>query len=76
MRYTDMIDSAINDLNTLLREAVNGQFIKVCIQVSNIAGKLIDLREKMDADLAHKDEVIKELKRELMESGKNVDNGE
>lgn len=76
MRYTDMIDSTINDLNTLLKEAVNGQFIKACIQVSNIAGKLIDLREKMDADLAHKDEVIKELKRELMESGKNVDNGE
>lgn len=75
MRYTEMIDSTINDLNTLIRNALNGQFIQSCIQVNAIAGKLIELREKIDEDLSHKDDVIKELKRELMASN-STESGE
>lgn len=75
MRYTEMIDVIINDLNTLVKDAVNGQFIQSCIQVSSIAGKLVELREKIDDDLSHKDDVIKELKRELMASN-STESGE
>lgn len=46
MKSIDLINSIINDLNEYIRANANGQYVQGCVYVSNIAQKLILLRER------------------------------
>ena len=59
---SELVDTIIVDLNKLIEEAVNGQFIQACRIVTQISEKLLNLRKNIDADLKSKDEVIEDLK--------------
>lgn len=44
----ELIDSIINDLNDYIRANMNGQFVQGCAYVTNMAQKLIKLRENVE----------------------------
>ena len=69
---SELVDSLINDLNNLLKEALNGQYIQACCAVHVMAQKLLNLRKTIDADLENRNQVIEKLKRELRETGHEV----
>ena len=59
---SELVDTIIVDLNKLIAEVVNGQFIQACSIVTQISQRLLNLRTNIDADLKSKDEVIEDLK--------------
>ena len=59
---SELVDTIIVDLNKLIAEVVNGQFIQACGIVTQISQRLLNLRTNIDADLKSKDEVIEDLK--------------
>lgn len=63
-----LCDSLINDLNNLVKQCMNGQYIVACSVVSQIAQKLINLKSgiKHDTDaLKNNIEDMKNLNNEL-----------
>lgn len=58
-----LCDTLIGDLNNLLKNAVDGQFIQCSIIVVNMTKKISNLKKGIAADLESKDQIIEELKR-------------
>ena len=81
-----LCDSLINDLNNLVKQAANGQYIQFCAVVTGMAQKLINLKTGIKNDLDSMKEKVEELKRmndELVEQitglpvdKEGADNGE
>lgn len=69
---TEFIDLILADLNTALKEQLNGQYINFCCAVANVAQKLITLRKTIDDDLKNRNETIEQLKNELRAVGAEV----
>lgn len=63
-----LCDSLINDLNNLIKQYLNGQYVTACVIVSNMTQKLLNLKSgiKHDTDaLKSNIEDLKNLNNEL-----------
>jgi len=69
----ELVDTLISDMNNLLRTAFDGQYVQACAVVTQIAQKLINLREGIKADLERKDRTIEDLKQALRNAGATVE---
>ena len=69
---SELVDSIIVDLNNLIKEQLNGQYINACGIVHQMAQKLVNLRQTIDNDLKNRDETIETLKQELRSAGVDV----
>ena len=69
---TELVETIIVDLNNLPKALIDGQFINFCTNVSQMGQKLINLRDSIKADLAGKDRIIEELKKQLRNMGEEV----
>ena len=69
----ELIDSIILDLNAVLKEQLNGQYINACCTVANMSQKLLQLRKKVDDDLKNREQTIETLKNELRAAGATVE---
>ena len=67
-----LIDSLVVDLNNVLKEQQNGQFIQACCIVAQMTQKLINLRKTIDNDLKNREETIEVLKKRLRDFGHEV----
>jgi len=56
-------DTLISDLNNLIKNAVDGQFIQCSIIVVNMTKKIANLKKGIADDLESKNHIIEELKR-------------
>ena len=70
-----LCDSLIADLNGIVKNMAEGQYVNFCMGVSNITKKILNLKKGIADDIKSKDEVIEELKRMLRESGQEVLDG-
>lgn len=75
-----LCDSLIQDLNSLSKFLVSGQYIQFCAIVTGMAQKLVNLKKGIQADMDSMKEKVEELKRindSLFEqiSGLPVENG-
>lgn len=69
---TELVDSIIVDLNSLLKEQISGQYIGACNIVTQITQKLINLKQGIVNDLKAKDEKIETLKGCIKDCGGDV----
>ena len=69
---SELVQTIIADLNRIIKEALNGQYIEACCYVTQAAQKLINLRTNIDKDLKSRDDMIENLKRELRAAGKEI----
>ena len=69
---SELVDTIIVDLNNVLKEAVNGQFINACRIVTMMSQKLVNLKTTIDNDLKSRDQLIADLKNELRAAGREV----
>lgn len=61
----DVIDSLIVDCNMLVKELVDGNYIKFCSNVVEMVSKLANLKKAMHADIDNLQETIQLLKEQL-----------
>ena len=69
---SELVQTLITDLNTLLKEQAGGQYINAAAIVTGMAQKLINLKESIDNDLKNRDETIATLKDELRNHGVEI----
>lgn len=69
---TELIESLLVDLNEVLKQQINGQFIQACCIVTQMSQKLINLRATIDNDLKSREKTIETLKEELRNCGVEV----
>ena len=69
---SELVDTIIADLNRIIKEALNGQYIEACCHVTQAAQKLVNLRTNIDKDLKSRDDTIESLKRELRAAGREI----
>lgn len=69
---SELVDTVIADLNKIIKEALNGQYIEACCYVTQATQKLINLRTNIDKDMKSRDNLIENLKRELRAAGKEI----
>lgn len=58
-----LCDTLINDLNNLIKQFMNGQYIVGCSVAAQMAQKLINLKKGIKADLDSMREKVEDLKR-------------
>ena len=68
----ELIETILVDLNNMLKELCNGQYINACNDVTQIAKKLINLRENVDNDLKNREQIIEQMKEELRNAGREI----
>ena len=73
MTNVELIESIIVDLNTLCKEAANGQYINACMCVTQMSQKLLNLRKTVDDDLKNREQTIESLKESLRNAGHIVE---
>ena len=61
----EIIDTIINDLNEVIKNAMSGNYVTSCTYVTYITQKLINLKKGIADDMRHKNEVIEDLKQQL-----------
>lgn len=69
---SELIDSVLDDLNSLLREHARGQYVTASCIVSTMANKLVNLRNTIDNDLKNREQTIENLKTALRNAGQIV----
>lgn len=69
---SELLDSLVVDLNSLIKEQMTGQYINACNIVNQMAQKLISLRKTIDDDIKNRDKTIETLKEELRLAGHEV----
>ena len=62
---SEIIDSLVLDLNNVLKEQQNGQFIQACCIVTQMTQKLMNLRKTIDDDLKNREQTIETLKEQI-----------
>lgn len=74
MVYTnrEIIDTVLDDLNTVLKLQCTGQHLQACVIMTGIVQKLTNLRQGIDNDLKNRDETIEKLKAELRKRGVEI----
>lgn len=66
---TELIESVIVDLNTMLKSQATGQYIQACEYAAQMSQKLFALRKSVDDDLKGKEAEIEELKQAIRSMG-------
>lgn len=69
----ELIETILVDLNNMLKELFNGQYINACSDVNQIAKKLLNLREAVDNDMKNREQIIEQLKEQLRNMGAGVE---
>ena len=70
-----LCDTIKQDLNNLIRLAMNGQYILACSLVASIAVRLENLKKGIKSDSDSQKEKIEELKRQIDSLLKEKDGG-
>ena len=73
MTNSEMIGSIINDLNSLPKLLINGQFVLFCGTIYQMGQKLSNLRNTIDNDIKNRNQTIETLKEELRNAGHGVE---
>lgn len=68
----ELIETILVDLNNMIKELFNGQYINVCGDMNQIAKKLLILRENVDNDLKNREQIIEQLKEQLRNAGRDI----
>ena len=68
----ELVDTIIADLNNVVKQAVNGQYLQCCAVITQITQKLINLRNTVDDTVKNRDQTIETLKEELRNAGHTV----
>ena len=71
-RHTELIDTIIVDLNNMLKDQLNGQYIQACRDVTQMVQKLLNIRATIDNDIKSRDQCIEDLKRQLRAAGHEI----
>ena len=69
---SELIETILNDLNDYMKAQAHGQYVQACIIMSNVAQKLVNLRNTIDNDLKNRNETIEHLKDELRRRGVDI----
>ena len=69
---SELVETILNDLNDYMKANATGQYVQACIIMGNVAQKLVNLRNGIDADIKNKDEIIENLKTELRNRGVDI----
>lgn len=67
-----LCDTLIVDLNTLVKDMSNGQYVHFCITVTHMIQKLQNLKSGIVNELDGKDKTIEQLKVQLKALGEDV----
>lgn len=70
--HSELIDSIMQDLNSLMRCHMIGEHVTACAIMTGIAQKLLKLKEGVANDLKNREETIEQLKEELRACGREV----
>lgn len=70
---SELLDSIFVDINSAIKEVISGQYINACTIVTSMAQKLANLRNTLNNDLKNRDEIIEQLKQELRDAGRGVE---
>lgn len=70
--HTELIGTILVNLNDALKGLLSGQYIQACSDVTQMAQKLINLRNTIDNDIKSRDQCIEDLKRELRAAGREI----
>ena len=68
----ELVETILNDLNDYMKAQAQGQYVQSCIIMGNVAQKLVNLRNGIDADMKNKEETIENLKTELRKRGVDI----
>ena len=66
---SELLESLVIDLNNVIKEQMNGQYIKACGIIVQMSQKLINLRKTIDSDLNNRNHTIELLKEEIRSLG-------
>jgi hypothetical protein len=67
-----MIESILDDINNMLKAALNGQPIQSCAILTGIAQKIVTIRTGVENEMKTRDNTIEKLKNELQKRGVEV----
>lgn len=70
--HSELIDSILQDLNSLVKCHMIGEHVTACAIMTGIAQKLLKLKEGVANDLKNREETIEQLKEELRACGREV----
>lgn len=70
---SELVDTIIVDLNNILCKVVSGQYIQACSIVTQVAQKLVNLRQSIDSDIESKNKKIEMLKQALKDANCEVE---
>lgn len=69
---SELLDSLLVDLNSVLHEWQSGQYIQACRIIAQMTQKIVNLRETIDNDLKNREQTIETLKEQLRLAGQDV----
>ena len=72
MDTVHMIESILEDINNMLKSALNGQPIQSCAILTGIAQKIMTIRTGVENEMKTRDTTIEQLKQELQKRGVEV----
>lgn len=70
--HSELIDSILQDLNSLVKCHMIGEHVTACAIMTGIAQKLLKLQEGVANDLKNRENTIEQLKEELRACGREV----
>ena len=70
--HSELIDSIMQDLNSLVKCHMIGEHVTACAIMTGISQKLLKLKEGVANDLKNREETIEQLKEELRACGREV----
>ena len=70
--HSELIDSIMRDLNSLMRFHMIGEHVMACAIMTGVSQKLMKLKEGVANDLKNREETIEQLKEELRACGREV----
>lgn len=72
MDTVQIIESVFDDINNMLKAALNGQPIQSCAILTGIAQKIMTIRTGVENEMKTRDTTIEQLKQELQKRGVEV----
>lgn len=70
--HSELIDSIMQDLNSLVKCHMIGEHVTACAIMTGIAQKLLKLKEGVANDLKNREQTIEQLKEELRACGREM----
>ena len=68
----ELVDTLLSDLNSLLKNAASGQYIQVCMIVTGMSQKMLNLKNGIKKDIDNKNRIIETLKEHIRNLGEEV----